>query len=290
MKVADFRPGWRTDFLLHRFGAEVRELDDCVVVCSPGHEGYFWGNCLMIADAPADGDLAHWLQRFEQEVAHGRPGVRHVAIGVNSLPPAAGALPAWREAGFDIIETATMRLQPGQLHMAPVASAAPLQLRPIDFGSELDAIVALQASDPQGFEPEGWARFCRKQMERFALIHEAGLGEWFGLWCGDTLVANCGLLRDGRLGRFQNVLTHPNWRRRGLCRALVHGVSQWGFDHWGLGELLMCADPDDVAIHIYESVGFQRFDSEWGLQRNPPEDHAARRSVRLERGADEGTA
>lgn len=290
MKVADFRPGWRTDFLLHRFGAEVRELDDCVAVRSPGHEGYFWGNCLMIADAPADGDLAHWLQRFEQEVAQGRPGVRHVAIGINSLPPPADALPAWRAAGFDIVETATMRLQPGQLHTAPEASAAPLQLRPIDFGSELDAIVALQASDPQGFEPEGWARFCRKQMERFALIHAAGLGEWFGLWCGDTLVADCGLLRDGGLGRFQNVLTHPDWRRRGLCRTLVHGVSQWGFDHWGLGELLMCADPGDVAIHVYESVGFQRFDSEWGLQRNPPEDQAARRSVRLERDAGEGTA
>jgi hypothetical protein len=45
----------------------------------------------------------------------------------------------------------------------------------------------------------------------------------------------------------------------------------------------------DFLLH-YESVGFQRFDSEWGLQRNPPEDHAARRSARLERDAGEAAA
>ncbi|MFO1336718.1 MAG: GNAT family N-acetyltransferase [Burkholderiaceae bacterium] len=281
MRVQDFRPGWRTDFILHRFGAEVRELADCVVVRSPGNEGFFWGNCLMIAETPADADLAHWLQRFEDEVAHGRPGVRHVAIGVNSSPPGPDALPAWRAAGFELMETATLRLQPGQLRAIPPASASPLQLRTMAFDTEIEAFVALQSADPQGYEPEGWTRFRRQQMQRFARVHAAGQGEWFGLWCGDTLVADCGLLRDGTLGRFQSVLTHPDWRRRGLCHALVHSVCRWGFEQWGLTELLMCADPDDVAIGIYESLGFQRFDREWGLQRNPPEDEAARRSVRL---------
>jgi hypothetical protein len=65
-----------------------------------------------------------------------------------------------------------------------------------------------------------------------------------------------------------------------LCHTLVHGVCRWGFEQWGLTELLMCADPDDVAIGIYESLGFERFDREWGLQRNAIEDAAARRSVR----------
>ncbi len=281
MRVQDFRPGWRTDFILHRFGAEVRELADCVAVRSPGHEGFFWGNCLMIADTPADDDLALWLQRFEDEVAQGHPGVRHVAIGVNSPPSGPGALPAWRAAGFELMETATMRLLPGQLHTIAPANTGPLHLRPIDFSTEIETFVALQSADPQGFEPEGWARFRRLQMQRFAQVFAAGHGDWFGLWCDDTLVANCGLLRDGALGRFQSVLTHPDWRHRGLCKALVHGVCRWGFERWGLTELLMCADPDDVAIGIYESLGFERFDREWGLQRNPPEDAAARRSVRL---------
>lgn len=283
MRVKDFPPGWRTDFLLHRFGAEVRELPDCVVVRTPGHEGYYWGNCLMIPQAPADADLAHWLQRFDEEVAAGRPGVRHVAIGVAGPPPPEGALPGWAAAGFELMETATLRLRAGKLRGPAPPSAAPLALRRLDFADAglVASHVALQSADPQGHEPDGYRRFRERQMARFAQVRAAGLGDWFGLWCDNTLVADCGMLYDGMLGRFQNVLTHPDWRRRGLCRALVHEVCRQGFEVRGLQELLMCADPDDIAIGIYESLGFQRFDREWGLQRNPPEDEGARRSVRL---------
>ena len=281
MRVQDFRPGWRSDFIFHRVSAEVIERDDCVAVRTPGHEGFYWGNCLMIPETPVDADLAHWLRRFDEEVAAGRPGVRHVAIAVNSEPPPDGALPGWMAAGFDIIETATMRLAPGQLGEPPLPNAAPLTLRPIDFATEIERFVALQVTDTEGYEPEGYRRFCIGHLQRMARLHAMGLGQWFGLFCGDTLVADCGLLRDGRLGRFRNVLTHPDWRRRGLCRTLVHGVCCWGFEHWGLDELLMCADPDDIAIGIYESLGFERFDREWGLQRNAEEDAAARRPVRL---------
>ena len=282
MRVQDLRPGWRTDFLLHRVGGEIIERDDCIVVRTPGNEGFYWGNCLMIAETPADGDLAHWLRRFDEEVAAGRLGVRHVAIGVSSVPPPEGALPAWREAGFEMVETATMRLMPGQLRALPEADVDPQpRLCPIDFRRDIPLFVDLQSVDPQGHEPEGYRRFREAQMRRFAQLYAMELGDWFGLWHGDILVADCGLLRDGALGRFQNVLVHPAWRRRGLCRALVHAVCRWGFERWGLTELLMCADPEDVAIDIYESLGFERFDREWGLQRNPPEDEAARRSLRL---------
>lgn len=281
MKVADFRPGWRSDFIFHRVGAEVVERDDCVVVRTPGHESFYWGNCLMIAETPADSDLAHWLRRFDEEVAAGRPGVRHVAIAVNSAPPPDGALPGWLDAGFEIIETATMRLTPGRLREPAPARASPLALRTIDFASEIERFVALQMTDTEGYEPGGYRVFCTRHLQHMARLHAMGAGQWFGLYCGDTLVADCGLMRDGGLGRFRNVLTHPDWRRRGLCHALVHRVCRWGFEHWGLDELLMCADPADIAIGIYESLGFERFDREWGLQRNAEEDAAARRSLRL---------
>jgi GNAT superfamily N-acetyltransferase len=286
LRVADLRPGWRTDFILHRLGAEVIEREDCVVVRSPGNEGFYWGNCLIAPQTPADGDLAHWLDRFEQEVAAGRPGVRHVAIGFNSVPPPAESLPSWQAAGFEFMETATLRLRPGGLREPHPASAAPLALRPLDWSGGLEDFVKMQSADPQGHEPAGYRRFRLEQMQRFARLRAQGWGEWFGLWCEDTLVADCGLLRDGSLGRFQNVLVHPDWRRRGLCRALVARVCEWGFGPWGLQELLMCADPEDVAIGIYESLGFEAFDREWGLQRNPPEDADARRSVRLSKAAE----
>jgi RimJ/RimL family protein N-acetyltransferase len=285
VRVEDLSPGWRTDFLRHRVDAEVRELPDCLVVRSPGQENFYWGNCLMLPALPDDADLAHWLRRFDEEVAAGRPGVRHVAIGIISEPPPADALPSWIAAGFDRIEVHTMLLRPGQLRAGTPPRAAPLHLRQMALPEGIAAHVELQMSDPFGFEPSGYRLFRQRQMERFAKLQADGLADWFGLWCGQTLVADCGLLYDGTLGRFQNVMTHPDWRRRGLCSAMVHAVCRHAFEQRGLTELLMCADPDDVAIGIYESLGFASFGREWGVQRYPQEDADARRSHRLSQHA-----
>ena len=129
MRIQDLSPGWRTDFLRHRVDAEVRELPDCLVVRSPGQENFYWGNCLMLPELPADDDLAHWLDRFDEEVAVGRAGVRHVAIGINCEPPPEDALPSWMAAGFDRIEVHTMMLRPSQLRAAREPQAGPLLLK-----------------------------------------------------------------------------------------------------------------------------------------------------------------
>ena len=105
----------------------------------------------------------------------------------------------------------------------------------------------------------------------------AGMGDWFGVFAraddgSKVLVADCGLFRapDESIGRFQHVVTHPAWRRRGLCSALVHAVCRHGFERMGLETLVIVADPDDVAIGLYESLGFQRGASTWHLEKPAP--------------------
>ena len=105
-------------------------------------------------------------------------------------------------------------------------------------------------------------------------MHAAGVGLWFAAFVGARPVADCGLVHDGRLGRFQQVGTHPAFRRRGLCRTLVHEVCRFAFDELRLQTLVMCADPHDVAIGIYRSLGFEPVSGHWQLQRRAPEDRA----------------
>ena len=109
-------------------------------------------------------------------------------------------------------------------------------------------------------------------MQRMAAMQSAGSGLWFGALTGGVLAADCGLVHDGVMGRFQYVETQAEWRRRGLCRALVWHVCHHAFGALGLQHLVMCADPHDVAISIYRSVGFLQVDSHWCLQRRPPHD------------------
>ncbi len=275
MKLDELRPGWRTDFILHREGALVHERDDCIVVRTPANPGFYWGNFLLLPAPPRDDALAHWLARFDEEITHVQPASGHVALGVNG-PPAAGGLPAWTAAGFELIETAVIEQLPGELRAPPRPPRGGVQVRPLDLAREMDAVIAQQLADPHGFEPAGYERHRRAQMQRYAAMAERGLALWFGAWCDGALAADCGLMRDasqaGATGRFQHVTTHPAWRRRGLCSALVHEVTRFGFEQWRLARVLMCADPEDVAIGIYEALGYRRIDREWALQLRAPQD------------------
>ena len=279
MRVDLLSLGWQTEVILHQLDARISQHDDCVAVCTDSNPSFYWGNCLILPAAPADAALSFWLARFHSLVAAGRPEVRHVALGIDTARQGS-ALPHWQAAGFEIDETSVLSLRPGGLLPPPKpVQALPWQLRLIEGSRELEALLDLQCQDCVPYAPAGYRRFSQLQQHRHARLAQQGLGAWFGLWCGDTLAAQCGLIRNqarpGALGRFQNVSTHPDWRRRGLCTALVHGVSQWGFAQWQLAQAVLCANPHDVAIHIYRSLGYQPVDEFWQLQRNAPHDQAA---------------
>jgi len=276
MQPQDLSLGWQTEFILHRLDARLIPQADCIAVCTDSNPTFYWGNCLLLHSAPADADLAHWLARFAALVAQGRPEVRHVAIGVDA-PRAGLRLPAWVAAGFQINETAVLALPVAGLGpLVPAVRARHWLLRPIDWATEIDTFVDLQSQDCHPFEPAGYRAYRRLQMARYARLAQAGQAQWFGLWCDGTLAADCGLMRDaarpGALGRFQTVQTHPAWRRRGLCSALVHGVSAWGLAQWQLARTVMCADPHDVAVGIYRRLGFEDVGASFQLQRNAPGD------------------
>jgi len=192
---------------------------------------------------------------------------------------AANALHA---AGFTLSEATVLTLARHQL----VAPARPMpdgvSFTVLDLPRDGAAVVDKQVAVDSGrFEPTGYREFAQRQVARYAAMQAAGLGHWFGLVAQvdgrAVLVASCGLFRASarpgdaaaRLGRFQYVSTHPAWRRRGLCTALVHAVCRHGFDAMGLDTLVMVADPADVAIGVYESLGYRRGTSTWQFERPP---------------------
>jgi ribosomal protein S18 acetylase RimI-like enzyme len=274
LRIEDLGVGWRSHVLACRFGGEIVERDDCVVVRSPTNPTYYWGNCLILPSAPRDRDLAHWLRRFDEEIVRRQPESKHLAFGIN-----AGALdhplPSWRAAGIDEFDDmAVLTLVPGGTAPNAAEPDVPgLVLRALDLPRELDlAIEAQTAARDASFEEAGYRVFRASAMRRIAAMQAAGSAQWFGALVGDELAADCGLVHDGAMGRFQYVETQAAWRRRGLCRALVHHVCRHAFETLGLKRLVMCADPHDVAIGIYRSVGFVQVETHWCLQRRPARD------------------
>jgi len=277
MRLGELGPGWATEFFLHRRDAIVIERYDCIVVRTPGNPNFYWGNFLLLPQAPADGELAFWLQRFDDEIASLQPGSEHVAIGINAAP-ASFALPSWSAAGLKRHANTVLRIEAAALRPSARAPQGEARFAVLDFERDAEAIVELECSDLPGFEPKAYAEHRRLRLQRYAQMARQDSAAWFGFWCDGLLAAECGLIRagaTGRIGRFQHVLTHPFHRRRGLCSALIHAVTNWGFTQWRLDSVLMCADPEDVAIAIYQSLGYARIADECGLQRNAPRDRAA---------------
>lgn len=268
-------PGWRTHLMFARFDGVVSDAGDHWVVRSPSSPGYYWGNFLLFDRAPQAGDFERWMDRFDETIVRHAPGTGHRAFGIAEPAEVCTVPPAFAGAGFELYAQATLTLQPSGLLPLPVPPDPAFELRPLDLATEADAAVELSVAGNDGYEAQGYRRFREHQMWRYAAMQAAGLGHWWGALHQGRLVAGLGLFgRDGT-GRFQYVETHPGFRRRGLCRALVHAACRHGFERCGWHTLVMGADPHDVAIGIYRQVGFRDHDRLWLLEQRAPADRAA---------------
>ena len=70
------------------------------------------------------------------------------------------------------------------------------------------------------------------------------------------LVASLGIVRCDKAGRYQNVLTDANHRRRGLASHLLGTAARWaasyGCDRW-----VIVTEAASPARRVYQRVGFE---------------------------------
>ena len=270
--------GWRTDLIFARFDGKVAPRSDHLVIRTPPNPTFWWGNFLLFDHAPRAGDAARWLARFADEIAETQAESRHVTFGVDS--ETTFELPAdFAAAGLTQFASTVLTMHRSQLRAPRRALHADFRIAALRLPEQAAEAVELQvAADAEATESGAAYRlFRQRQMRRFEAMSRADMGEWFAVFAradngSETMVADCGLFRarGESLGRFQHVVTHPSWRRRGLCSALIHAVCRHGFEAMGLQTQVIVADPDDVAIGLYESLGFERGANTWHLEKPAP--------------------
>jgi GNAT superfamily N-acetyltransferase len=271
--------GYRTDLMVRRMeGSEVADYADHVVVRSPGHPGFWWGNFILLAASPQPREAAGWLARFAEVF----PQAEHVALGVDDAEPDAAERSGLREAGLRL-ERSTV-LTAAEVHEPPHVNRT-VNYRPLagdaDWQQSLD--LRLTADDSSG---AATLAFYEQRTADARRMTENGHGAWFGAFAAGRLAAQLGIFSDGSgVARYQNVETDPDWRRNGLAGTLVWRAGQWALGHLGAHTLVIVADPADRAIRVYRSVGFRDTETQTAFQRPPYEVLQVRGAAQAGHGA-----
>lgn len=244
-------------------GSHVDDRGDYLAIRSPHNPSYWWGNFLLLSEAPQPGQAAQWLATFGTEF----PDARHVALGIDVTEISAVDVGELVAADLRLERSAVLTAH--EVHEPPRPNRA-ATYRELSDDHDWQQAAELRAVLSEG-EPGAESAFLHARLASERALTKAGHGSWFGAFLDGQLVAQLGLITDGSgIARYQNVETHPAWRQQGLAGTLVWRAGQHGLDNLGAATLVMAADPQYVAIRVYRSVGFVDAETQIGFERPPP--------------------
>lgn len=270
MKIAETLT-FGTDLIFWRENGRVTDRGDYIVIETPDDPTYYFGNLLIFARAPRDGDAPRWRELFAKELGH-KEGIRHEAFEWVVRDGVEAEIAGFTAAGF--VHEENVALEATAVNPPPHVNDE-IVIRAIESDEEWRAVEENQVACRE----EGWAEapyrdHIARAFGQYRRMIAGGLGAWYGAFLDGRLAADLGLFWDGRRGRFQRVGTHPDFRRRGICGTLVHEICRSTLDERGLERLVMVADENYHAARIYASVGFRPTERTAAVCLRPPEAEA----------------
>lgn len=149
----------------------------------------------------------------------------------------------------------------GRTGAAAAVSAARISLRPAR-DADRPAITAIERASFSDAWPDSSFLELLSQQPAMLWVAESG-GRVVGYWVGR---------RIGDEAELQNIAVHPDWRGRGIGRALLEDfIAAVGGDVETVIFLEVRAS-NHGAIRLYQSMGFEELDRRRGYYSRPVED------------------
>jgi GNAT superfamily N-acetyltransferase len=256
--------GFRTDLaLLTASGSVVEDRGTHLVVRSPDNPSYFWGNFVLLAQAPVLGGEKEVVGAFHSEF----PQADHVSIGIDSADLTDESRAAFEAAGL-VVDVATV-LSAGRVNLPRKVEA---EVRAVESDEDWEGRARLSQQLYPNTSEDTFMTYARQKNAQERRLVEAGRGRRFGAFVDGTLVstAGCFVTEDG-VARYQSVETHPDHRRKGLAAAVVHAAGQHALDHLDVRRLVIVADTDGEAIGIYRRLGFNDLERQLMMEKRSGE-------------------
>lgn len=263
MKIKNL--GYRTDCIIREYGGVIEEKPAYFVIRMPSNPTFYAGNILLFKSSPSLGDYSKWMNAHEREFG---PASGHVGFGWDTED--VGETKVFAENGFSIDVESVLQLRNLKSTKEPSIDA---EMRRIVSDADWSAVTELQILVSEHEVPSGDFRdFKNSLFKTYRKIGENGHGDWWGAFSGNTLICDMGLYFDknSKVGRFQAVETHPNYRRKGVCSSLLHKVVKHAIDSVGAKDLVICTENNSEASRIYEALGFEHREFQYGASLHCP--------------------
>jgi GNAT superfamily N-acetyltransferase len=241
--------GLATDLALIATRGRVVDRGTYLVAVTPDDPGYYHGNLLVLPGPPRPDELVPSIELFAREIAVD-PAIRHVTLCWDGVTGELGAAAELAGAGFAIDTTLVMTAP------AVRAPAVPPGLELRLLGPDELARAAELAFAVGGDEHEATRQFLHRRAAWHRDLVARGAAQFWGAFDDRTLVGSLGLVRLGRLGRYQDVQTAPSHRRRGIAAALLSAAAGEAV-RAGVEQLVIKTLSGSEAERVYERAGFR---------------------------------
>jgi ribosomal protein S18 acetylase RimI-like enzyme len=198
------------------------------------------------ADEP-DGASAEELAEEAERVQGRTPSVRHRRVNVPSESELARLEPAFAGLGWQRERFVLM------VHRQPPERVGEAEIHEVDEPTIRPLWAEAIRTEPHGKDET----LVHQILQHRRLALEALPTRLFAAAVEGKLVAHAELYSEGGTGQVENVVTLPDYRGRGLARALVLRAVETSREA-GNDLTFLVADADDWPQRLYERLGFVR--------------------------------
>jgi GNAT superfamily N-acetyltransferase len=246
----------KTDLFFHQLEASMDYIKDYILVKTKTRPEYFWGNYLITTKKIDSTETLQNILATYSEFFKSHNDFKTIAFDISDGD--IGDETILSEQGFTIERNKL--LSTSEVNPPPKFNEK-FEFKQISITSEIEQLIEVHVSEDWYLPKEQEIPFLNDKFKSLNELEKRGIGKRFGAYIDGKLVADLGIYSEGTLGRFNDVATHKEYQRRGLCGSLVYKASQYAFEKMGIDLLTMQADENYHAAKIYESVGFKEIET-----------------------------
>ncbi len=233
-------------------GNEVFEVEGATFVRNREIPDIWDANHIAHITAATPEEIDRLLARAEREFA----GFPHRQCCVDSTtPPAVEARLALE--GYKCSDLLVMMME-GE----PQGQPKPHEVREVTDDADWEAYAALHNVDWRDYRermpgaPGGLNEETARQMMLSRRTKSPPVRHWLAYLDSEPRAYCSSWVGMDGVGQVEDLFTHPDFRHRGLARALIHhGVAEARRD--GAGPVVIVADPADTPKRMYATLGFR---------------------------------